>query len=47
MKKNEDKAYELLKDMATNNYLWPSKQLTPPKKVVVIHEVDALTQLTA
>ena len=45
-KKNEDEAYELLEDVTANNYLWPSKRLTPPKKVVRIHEVDGLTKLT-
>ena len=46
MKKKEDEAYELLEDMATNNYLWPSERLTPLKKVAAIYKVDGLTKLT-
>ena len=45
MKKNENEAYELLKDMVSNNYLWSSERLPPPKKVAGIHEVDALINL--
>jgi len=46
MKKTEDEAYELLEDMATNNYQWPSER-SLPKKTVGLHEVDAITNLTA
>ena len=46
IKKNEDEAYELLKGMANNNYLWSSERLPPLKKVVGILEVDAITKLT-
>ena len=46
MKKNKDEAYELLEDMTTNNYFWPSKRLALPKNIVEIYEVDALTKLT-
>ncbi|XP_024031895.1 uncharacterized protein LOC112094656 [Morus notabilis] len=46
MKKTEDEAYELLEDMATNNYQWPSER-SIPKKTAGLHEVDAITNLTA
>ena len=46
MKKTDEEAYELLEDMATNNYQWPSERSTP-KKVAGVHEVDAITNLTA
>ena len=47
MKKNEDEPYNMLEDMASNNYLCPSERLPPPKKVVRIHEIDAITKMTA
>ena len=47
MKKNEDEANELLEDMTNNKYLWPSERLPPLKKVLEIHEVDAITKLTS
>ncbi|XP_024022201.1 uncharacterized protein LOC112091842 [Morus notabilis] len=46
MKKTEDEAYELLEDMATNNYQWPSER-SIPKKIAGLHEIDAITNLTA
>ncbi|XP_024025398.1 uncharacterized protein LOC112092750 [Morus notabilis] len=46
MKKTEDEAYELLEDMATNNYQWPSER-SIPKKIAGLHEVEAITNLTA
>ena len=47
MKKNENKAYELLEDMASNNYLWSSKRLPLPKKVGGIHEINVISKLYA
>ena len=47
MKKKENEPYQLLDDMAANNYMWPSERLSPPKRVAWIHEVDARTKLTA
>ena len=47
MKKNENEAYKLLEGMITNNYLWPSERLSPPKKVAGIHGMDVLTNLAA
>ena len=47
IKKNENEAYQLLDDMATNNYLWSSQRLPPTKKIVEVYEVDAITKLLA
>ena len=47
MKKNEKKAYELLEDMVSNNYLCPSERLLPPRKVTGIHEIDMISKLFA
>ncbi|XP_024022668.1 uncharacterized protein LOC112091966 [Morus notabilis] len=45
MAKSIDSAYELLEDMAANNYQWPIER-SMRKKVAGIHEVDAITALT-
>ena len=42
MKKSEEEAYELLDDVATNNFQWPSEKAAS-KKVAGIYEIDALT----
>ena len=47
MKENENEAYEILEDMASNNYLWPSERLPLPNKVVRINEVDVISKLSA
>lgn len=46
MGKTIDEAYELLEEMASNNYQWPSDR-TIPKKAAGVHEIDAITALTA
>ena len=46
MAKTIDSAYELLEDMAANNYQWLIKKAMN-RKVVGIHEIDAITALTA
>ena len=45
MVKSNDDAYDLLKDMASNNYQWPSKMFTL-KKAAGVFEVDATIVLT-
>ena len=46
MKKSEEEAYELLDDVATNNFQWPSERVAA-KKATGVYEIDALTALTA
>ena len=46
MSKTIDKAYDLLEDMAANNYQWPSER-SMQKKPMGVHEIDAITALTA
>lgn len=46
MSKSKDQSFELLDEMAQNNYQWPSERIAP-KKAAGIYEVDALTNLTA
>ncbi|KAJ4723309.1 DNA-directed DNA polymerase [Melia azedarach] len=46
MSKTPDEAYQLLEEMASNNYQWPSDRSTQ-RKVVGVHEIDAITTLTA
>ena len=47
MGKSVDEAYELLKEMASNNYQWPSERLVSIRKVVGVHEIDVLIALVA
>ena len=42
MGKNIENAYELLEEMATNAYQWPSEHNTT-KKTLGVHELDVLT----
>ncbi|XP_062086268.1 uncharacterized protein LOC133792383 [Humulus lupulus] len=46
MSKSANEAYELLEEMAMNNYQWPYER-GQPKKVAGMMEVDAITMLTA
>ena len=46
MAKTAEEAFTLLEDMASNNYLWPSKRAMM-KRAAGIHEVDQLTTLSA
>ncbi|XP_062085233.1 uncharacterized protein LOC133791325 [Humulus lupulus] len=45
MSKSANEAYELLEEMAMNNYQWPSER-DRNKKVAGMHELDAITALT-
>ncbi|XP_062083367.1 uncharacterized protein LOC133789582 [Humulus lupulus] len=47
MSKGADEAYELLEEMAMNNYQWPAERDTSQRKVAGVHELDAITALTA
>ena len=47
MKKNENKAFELLEYMAFNNYLWPNERLPPLKKVARVHDIDVILKPSA
>ncbi|XP_022898454.1 uncharacterized protein LOC111411971 [Olea europaea var. sylvestris] len=46
MGKSLDDAYDLLEEMAMNNYQWPNERILP-KKEVGVHEVEAITTLIA
>ena len=46
MSKSANEAYELLEEMAMNNYQWPTER-GQPKKVAGMMELDAITMLTA
>ena len=46
MSKTQDEAYELLEEMAMNNYQWPRYHLAP-KKIMGTHEANAITALTS
>ena len=47
MKINENEVHEMLEDMVSNNYLWPSERLPLPKKVVGIHAINVISKLYA
>ena len=44
--KNEIEAYQILENIALNNCQWPAKRAIP-KKVVGVHDLDAVTNLVA
>ena len=44
--KSHDDAYNLLEEMVMNNYQWPNER-SIQKKIVGVHEIDAITALTA
>ncbi|RWR83368.1 hypothetical protein CKAN_01212200 [Cinnamomum micranthum f. kanehirae] len=46
MKKSPEEAYELVEEMATNNYQWPSDHVQQ-KKIQGVHELDSISALTA
>ena len=46
MSKTEEEAYNLIEEMALNNYQW-SNERGQPKRVGSKYEIDALTLLTA
>ncbi|XP_061981417.1 uncharacterized protein LOC133701500 [Populus nigra] len=46
MSKAQDDAYNLLEEMAMNNYQWPNER-SIQKKTIGVHEIDAITTLTA
>lgn len=46
MKKSPEEAYELVEEMATNNYQWPSDRVQP-KRIQGVHELDSISALTA
>jgi len=46
MSKTEEEAYNLIEEMALNNYQW-SNERRQPKRVGGKYEIDALTLLTA
>ena len=45
MRKNIEDAYELLEEMITNAYQWPSEHNTP-KKIFRVHELNILITLS-
>ena len=44
MSKSANEVYKLLKDMALNNFQWPSEKATP-KKPSGVHELDVFNNL--
>ena len=44
MRKSENETYQLLEDMAMNNYQWPSER-EMPKKPSGVHELDVFNNL--
>ncbi|XP_062104039.1 uncharacterized protein LOC133815188 [Humulus lupulus] len=47
MSKSANEAYELLEDMATKNHQWSDKRTPSNRKIAGVHELDAITALTA
>ena len=45
MSKSHDNVYSLLEEMVMNNYQWPNER-SIPKKVIRVHEIDAIMALT-
>ncbi|XP_024023163.1 uncharacterized protein LOC112092116 [Morus notabilis] len=45
--KTYNEAYEILERMANNNYQWPTERAATARRVAGVHEVDAVTALTA
>ena len=46
MSKTHEAAYELLEELASNNYQWPTKRAMPRKTTGVL-ELDSITSLAA
>ena len=46
MEKERDEAYELLKELVSNNYQWQSN-IAMPKKMVGVHELDVILAIHA
>ena len=44
MRKSANEAYQLLEDLALNNYQWPNERATP-KKLSGVHELDVFNNL--
>ncbi|XP_012435453.1 uncharacterized protein LOC105762087 [Gossypium raimondii] len=45
--KSYNEAYAIIKRIASNIYQWPTNQATSERRVTEVHEVDALTLLSA
>ena len=45
--KSYNEAYEILERMSNNNYQWPTERVATGRRVAGVHEVDAVTALTA
>ena len=46
LRKNEVEAYQILENIALKNFQWPT-EITVPKKVARVHDLDAITNLAA
>ena len=44
MGKNEVEAYQILENIALNNFQWPTERVVP-KKLVGVHDLDVVTNL--
>ena len=42
-----NEAYEIIERIVSNNYQWPTNQIASERRVAGVHEVDALTSLSA
>ena len=47
LSKSYNEAYEILERMANNNYQWPAERTNAARRVAGVHEVDAITVLSA
>ena len=47
LSKSYNEAYEILERMANNNYQWPAERTNAARRVAGVHEVDAITALSA
>ena len=46
MSKTHEVAYELLEELASNNYQWPTERAMP-RKIAGVLEIDSITSLAA
>ena len=47
LSKSYNEAYEILERIANNNYQWPSTRQAATRETTGVHNVDALTALSA
>lgn len=47
LSKSYNEAYEIIDRITNNNFQWPTNQATSARRIAKVHEVDALTSLSA